>query len=272
MPLHARAVGHESLAAPRSSGPLGVDDHVHVAFARADELTRVSHVREELEVDLRPVGAARVKCHLVLRLNEPAAPGGALVELDHDVTRDREQRVPHVSGPDAHGHVVLPFHLEARVRREEVSRFVGQSERNEPDVFEQIGAPRVTAVLVSERAARFLVDRRMPGGVELSVRTDDGVLVVDLLGAGVELAGLPRRERPTHAGRGHLGRGEPVRPVARDQRGQQERDRCGQQAALWCRSSHLSSSWAGRPCRGPSPLRVHRSGAPERIQARTESI
>src|SRR5690606_37717516 len=83
----------------------------------------------------------------------------------------------------------------------DVELLVRVAERDRPDLAVQLGAARVAAVLVAEAAARDRVDGRVPGRVELAVRADHGVAVVDLLRARVVRARLPDAERGRGAGR-----------------------------------------------------------------------
>src|SRR5690242_3639536 len=80
-----------------------------------------------------------------------------------------------------------------------VELFVRVPERNGSDGRIEGRTARVATVVVTEGAAGDRIDRRMPRGIELPVRPDDRVLVVDLGGAVVARARCPdavRRREP----------------------------------------------------------------------------
>ncbi len=131
-----------------------------VAVARADELARVADRRDQGDVHVRAVRAARVERELVFVDAEGARPVRPLVQLDHDVARHLQQR----SGGafrETERNVVLPLDFVP-----DMVRGQRQPERQISHFLIEIRAARIAAVLVAERAPRRRIDGRVPGRIE----------------------------------------------------------------------------------------------------------
>src|SRR5262245_39065925 len=185
MPATARRVERSRLA----------NLYVAVAVAGHNELTRFTNRSEHMDVHLRAVAATDMVNDLVYVIGECILRMRTLVQFGQYVTRDLENAAP--ATIEAQATVGFPLDLVTELvfvtrvcRIENLELLVGVAENQRSNVFIQIGAARIAAVLVTKGTAGLRIDGRMPGRITETIRTNDRITVVNLDGA------LTRKRRP----------------------------------------------------------------------------
>ena len=238
------ARGHQHVlldAGPVGQGPLAAavgtverrrraDGDVHVVVARLDHFARRADGGHDGHADGGAAGAVHVVHQLVQVVGEGVLGVRALVELGEHVAADLQHRAGHAVA-EVELHVVLPLDLVADMvlvphagRIPDGQLLVGVAERDGAGAAVQVGAARVAPVLVTEAAPGGRVHRRVPGRVELPVRSHDRVAVVNVRGAVVVGAGAPEVICHAHAGRDRWGGRARVVGARREGGGAEEED------------------------------------------------